>query len=240
MLHEGSQRLNSMAFDEITRHLSEFRDRNPWHVCYSVGLGWGHLARIDLDFTDAATQALATLDPGALKSASTFHHERGPKPILDSLSSGFQMFQMVRLPNEIPNDLAAIARAQQRWMVPLLSPSQPRPRYMGTWNATAMFMVASFSMPDVAMELREPGSVALPPNGPIAAGLRILYKANVLNKGPDGGDLDDGSWEPGIIWANNGLMLELLKGKSDWSLLDVHSGLYLLGTRYPLSAGWTA
>jgi len=240
LLHQGSEKLNEFAFDEITSHLAKFSDRNPWHVCYAVSLGWGHLARIEEDFTDAATIALETRDPDALREASTFHLERGRQPILDSLTSGHQMFSMVRLPQELPDDLSAMARAQTRWMTPLVSPSQPRPRYMGTWNATAMFMVALFAKPVVATNLRDPGSVALPPNGPIASSLSLLHKAKILTRGPAGNDLDGGGWEPGVIYENNGLMLELLKGKSDWNLLDVHSGLYMLGTRFPLSAGWVS
>lgn len=123
-------------------------------------------------------------------------------------------------------------------MTPLVSPTGQRPRYVGTWNATAMFMVGLFAKPTIASELREPGSVALPPNGPIAAGINILHKANILSQPAAGNDLDDGSWEPGVIYANNGLMLDLLKGKTDWSLLDVHSGLYMLGTRHALSTEW--
>jgi hypothetical protein len=30
----------------------------------------------------------------------------------------------------------------------------------------------------------------------------------------------------------------LLKGLSDWSMIDLHSGLYMLGTRFPLSNQW--
>ena len=123
-------------------------------------------------------------------------------------------------------------------MTPLVSSSIQRPKYIGTWNATAMFMVALFFRNDLTGGLTQNGIVALPPNGPIAAALRILFDAKVLQKPPAGGDLDEGQWEPGIIYENNGLMVDLIKGHDGWSLLDVHTGLYMLGTRYPISKNW--
>ncbi len=150
----------------------------------------------------------------------------------------YLMFQKVRLPIQLPDTLIGFGRAQQRWYVPLVSPSEDRPRYIGSWNATAMFMVGLFSKPKLAAELVTVEHVALPPNGPIFNALKILHGAHILSRPPAGSDLDDESTELGLIAENNGLMVELLRGHSGWNLIDVHSGLYMLGTRYPLSKEW--
>jgi hypothetical protein len=237
LLHDGSKKLNQFAFDEITDQLVKFSDRDPWHVCFAVGLGWGHLAQINDEFTDNATRVLAALDAAALAKAKIFHHERGPTPIEQSLRGGYSMFQKVRLPEELPSDLQSYGRAQERWLQPVLSKSEERPRYIGSWNATAMFMVALFSKPTLAATLKN-REVMLPPGGPIYTGLSILHQAKLLSQKPAGSDLDDQAFEPGAIYENNALMSDLLKGKSDWSILDVHSGLYMLGTRHNLSDNW--
>lgn len=237
ILHEGSKHLNSFAYSEITAQLEKFADRDPWHVCFAVGLGWGHLAQITDEFTDAATRVLNSLDENALRIARTFHHERGPLPIEQSLQGGYAMFQQVRLPTGLPDDLKGYGRAQERWLQPILSRSEQRPRYIGSWNATAMFMVALFSKPTLAATLKD-REVMLPPGGPIFTALSILHQSSICAQKPAGSELDDQAFEPGAIYENNAIMSDLLKGRSDWSILDVHSGLYMLGTRSALSDQW--
>lgn len=100
-----------------------------------------------------------------------------------------------------------------------------------------MFMAALFAQPELAATHLSPPPV-LPPGGPINTGLALLHKAGVVSRAPAGSDLDDAAFEPGAIYENNGLFAELCKQLSDWSLIDVHSGLYMLGTRDPNSNTW--
>ena len=58
------------------------------------------------------------------------------------------------LPVTLPNTLGRYRRAQDRWLGPIISPE--RPRFIGSWNATAMFMIALFSDPVRAAQLPLP------------------------------------------------------------------------------------
>ena len=100
-----------------------------------------------------------------------------------------------------------------------------------------MFMVALFAQPHLAATMVE-RAFSLPPGGPIFNALKLLYQSHVLSIPPSGSELDDEAFEPGALYENNALMESLLKGLADWSMLDVHSGLYLLGTRDPASNHW--
>lgn len=235
LLKEKGQTLNEFAYEEIGEHVTALADRNPWHVCFAVGMSWGHLAKLDLTFTEAAVNLLEDWNDDDLKVARTFHHERGPDPIEQTLRGANVLFSKVTLPIQLPNTTKGLTRAQDRWLSPILS--HERPKYIGAWNATAMFMVAMFAQPDLAKSYREL-SVMLPPGGPIFNALKLLYQAHILNVHPDASEFDDQSFEPGVIYTNNALFVELLKGLSDCSLIDVHSGLYMLGTRLRHSKQW--
>lgn len=58
LLDDAGKKLNAFAYDEIGEHLTTLSDRNPWHVCFAVGLSWGHLAKLDLTFTESAVNTL--------------------------------------------------------------------------------------------------------------------------------------------------------------------------------------
>lgn len=236
LLRGTGQSLNKLATREMTDHLAAFPSANPWHICFAVGLGWGHLAKLELGFTDAVCSVLANWNSADLRRAQSFHMERGPEPIAQSLTGAHMLFAKVTLPAILPSTLKQLERAQERWLSPILNPKE-RPPYIGSWNGTAMFMTVLFAQPALAATHVSPPPM-LPPGGPIFAGLALLHKAGILSRPPDGNELDDASFEPGAIYANNGLFAELCRQRPDWSLIDVHSGVYMLGTRHPHSGAW--
>jgi hypothetical protein len=235
LLRASGQRLNAMAFRQVGEQMSAFPEANPWHVCFAIGLCWGHLAWMDVDFTKAVIGVLSNWNDADLSAARKFHMERGPEPIEQSLRGGYMLFDKVLLPGKLPDTLERLWRAQERWLTPVLSPT--RPKYIGSWNATAMFMIALFAQPALARTQREPKPL-LPPGGPIFEGLKLLHRARLLSRAPSGGPLDDQAFEPGVLYENNELFSELHRGRNDWGLIDVHSGVYMLGTRHPHSDNW--
>lgn len=237
LLCQSGKDLNKLAHSEAAAHLAAFPDANPWHVCFAVGLAWGHLAKFELGFTEAVVHLLADWNDDDLKKAQSFHLERGPTPIHQSLAGAHILFEKVILPKALPTTLEQLGRAQERWLSPIQNPKQ-RPPYIGAWNATAMFMAALFAQPALAAAQVSPPPM-LPPGGPIHAGLNLLYQTGVLSEPASGSALDDAAFEPGAIYVNNGLFSELCKQRSDWCLIDVHSGVYMLGTCDPRSASWT-
>lgn len=235
LLRSAGKRLNGVAHREAQEHLRAYPDANPWHVCFAVGLCWGHLAKLELEFTGAVTRLLSAWNDDDLRHAQSFFLERGPEPIEQSLRGAFNLFSRVTLPATLPTTLERLAAAQNRWFSPIIAPD--RPKYIGSWNAAAMFMIALFAQPTLAASQVRPPPV-LPPGGPIFTGLSILHRAGVLSRAPAGSELDDQSFEPGALYENNELLAELVKWIDGWSLCDAHSGVYMLGTRHPQSGTW--
>jgi len=229
LLRSSGQELNHFAYSETARHITAYADANPWHVCFAIGLSWGHLAKFEIEFTGVVVSLLRAWNDDDLRLARTYGLERGPEPIEQSLRGAHILFSRVTLPSTLPDTLERLSRAQERWLTPILNPSE-RPPYIGSWNATAMFMAALFAQPALARTLIEPRPI-LPPGGPTFRGLQLLHQAGILSRAPAGSELDDAAFEPGALFENNALLAEVRKGRSDWSLLDVHSGLYTLGTR---------
>lgn len=238
LLRESGQDLNKVAYQEAAEHLAAFPTANPWHVCFAIALSWGHLAKLELGFTEAVVKLLSQWNMADLAKAKSFHLERGPIPIEQSLIGANMLFNKVTLPAKLPTTLDGIGRAQERWLSAVLNPKE-RPPYIGAWNGTAMFMTALFAQPELAKtQVKTPP--ALPPGGPITAGLALLYNAKIVSNPPSSSVLDDAAFEPGVIYADNGLFGELCKQLPNWCLIDVHSGIYMLGTRDPRSSSWAS
>lgn len=237
LLRSSGRSLNSFAYEAMAEHMAAYPEANPWYICFSVGLCWGHLAKLDVAFTGRVVGVLTNWNDDDLAGARSFHLERGQSPIEQSLIGAHTLFKNVLLPSVLPDSLERLGKAQDRWLALILNPAK-RPRYIGSWNATAMFMTALFAQPKLAATQRAPTPI-LPPGGPIFNGLRMLHQSGVLTRAPSGTALDDEAFEPGALYENNQLLVDLLNGLGDWCLVDVHSGVYMLGTRDPQSNTWT-
>jgi hypothetical protein len=235
LLKEAGESLNAFGFSETEEHLKTFSDRNPWHVCFAVSLAWGHLAQLKLEMTDAVVTFLETGEGIWLDEAAKFCMERGPDAMRKPLVGAREVFSNLKLPDVLPNTLVGVKNAENRWLGRVLGP--PRVPYIGSWNSTAMFMVALFAQPSLARSMKDV-IVVLPPGGPIFTALSVLHKVKLLSAPPDGNDMDDGGWEPGVLFNNNALMQSLIAGPHDLNMIDLHSGLYMLGTKYPHADQW--
>lgn len=92
-----------------------------------------------------------------------------------------------------------------------------------------MFMAAIFSKRSLWQSLLD-STVLLPPGGPVYRALVLLHQDGVVIKKPEGSELDE-SFEPGALYVNQELMCKLLQlSPNQHSVVDIHSGLYLLGT----------
>lgn len=235
LLHQSGEQLTALLHQDISSNLSTFMETDPWRVCFVIGVCWGRLARLEPEFVAAGLRLIETWNDGDLRIARRFHYERGPEAIEHSLRAGHLLFSDVRLPRTLPDTLSEYSRPQERWLGRIIGPN--RPRYIGSWNATAMFMAAVASERRLTSQLTT-RVVMLPPGGPIFNALSILHQTHLISRPPSGTELDDGGFEPGVIYENNALLEEIYQGHVGWNLLDVHSGLYMLGTRLVDSDNW--
>src|SRR3981081_3249196 len=98
LLKTYGKHLNEYAHSETVEQLQTYAEYDPWHVCFAIGLSWGHLAKLDLDFTGAVVGLLRGWNDDDLKTAKQFHMERGPDPIEQSLRGAQMLFSSVTLP----------------------------------------------------------------------------------------------------------------------------------------------
>ena len=92
---------------------------------FAVGLAWGHLAKLELEFMETAIGALAEINDAVLRAAASFHLERGPEPIDQSPRGAYSLFSQVVLPPTLPNSLKGLSRATERWITPIIAPNRP-------------------------------------------------------------------------------------------------------------------
>ena len=234
LLRDHGKRLNKIAYKHAALHFKENADANPWHVCFAIGLAWGNLARNDPQFVRACVRCLGQWNDADLKEAMSFALQHGPDPIEQALVGAHELFAKGKLPQTLPNGLKRLRIAQDQWLT--LVASSDVHTYIGPWNATAMFLAALFAQPKLAAALTRP-DVLLPDNGPIFGALAMLYRVGILSEPPEVREFDDRSWLE-ALHVNNDLLHDLLVGMPDCSLLDVHSGLTMLGTRDPRSKHW--
>ncbi|WP_306582534.1 hypothetical protein [Dokdonella sp.] len=232
LLRGHGEILNAEAYEVAAQHLDANPTANPWYVCFAIGLAWGHLAKLEPAFTTHVVNVLTHWSDFDLSAACTFNLERGPDPIENSLKGAYSLFAKVPLPPTLPSTLDGLHAAQEKWLTPILLDVK-KPKYIGSWNATAMFMAALFARPALAKSHRKPRPL-LPPGGPVYEGLRMLHANHVLGTPPE--TAESGDWA-GALALNNHLLVDLLADDTD-CLLNAHSGVYLLGTRDPRSDGW--
>ena len=77
-----------------------------------------------------------------------------------------------------------------------------------------MFMTALFAQPKLAATQQKQTPI-LPLGCPIYNGLKMLHQSHVLGSPPAGSALDDAAFEPGALYENNQLLVNLLKGLED-------------------------
>ncbi len=234
IIREFGQQLNHSAYGQMEEALGWVPEANPWHVSFAMGLCWGTIAKHEKPFFVAATGALASWNDRDRKEACRHHLEKGWDLLEGSLLGGHRLFEDAHLRNDLPDDFEAMEHAQRRW---LRSLEKLAPRYIGPWNSLAVFMSALFARPELASAMRNPPPL-LPPGGPISAGLWLLHRARVIDAPPNTEHDDENFASLSAAVIDNHLMHGLLHGLPDCSMVDVHTGIYLLGTRDRRSRKW--
>jgi hypothetical protein len=233
-IREYGQLLNSSAYDQMAEAFEWVPDANPWHVTFAMGLCWGTIAKHEQAFFVAAVGAIAEWNDRDRGEAVRYHLEKGADLLEGSLRSAYRLFEATPLPDTLPDTLENLGKRQDRW---LRSVSEINPAYIGPWNSLALFMCALFAQPDLAKTMRVARPL-LPPGGPITKGLSLLHKAGIINAPPNTQDDDERAAAIGAAVEDNALMQDILRGLDDCSMVDIHTGIYLLGTGDRRSRKW--
>jgi hypothetical protein len=162
--------------------------------------------------------------------------------LIGSLKGGYDLFSSIedKLP-KLPTTLHLLIKAQDDWLKEIIRNTRnARSIGIGNWNATAMFMVALLLQPDLATSQIEPRPL-LPAVGPIDYGLELLARAKLVGKRSAKVGGRGSQFDLGFLQENNSRLADLLKkGGPGWSMMDVHDGVYLLGTKNKLSMNFGA
>ena len=110
LLRATGQEVNRFAYTQTRQHFAAYATANPWHVCFAVGLAWGHLARLDVAFTGHVVDALTELNDQDLQAACRFHLERGPEPIRKSLLGAYSFLKRSCCPLPCPTIWSSCGR----------------------------------------------------------------------------------------------------------------------------------
>jgi hypothetical protein len=224
--------LNSNAYSEVASALNTGDECNPWHVFFALGLCWGEMARYSDRYLLAAVGAISSWNDADRGEATKHCTQKGHELLEGSLRSASVVFDQIGTAlSTIPETLEEHNKLQGRWFRRL---NALNPSYIGPWNATALFMVALFARPTLAKTMRTLGPI-LPSGGPISRALNLLYQVGVTNHGAQSLEDDVRFSALAGATADNGTMQELIVGMGDCSMVDMHSGLYMLGSRDPRS-----
>ena len=233
LVRDEGKLLNQSAYDEVSHALTVASASNPWHVLFAIGLCWGEMARYSDKYLLAAVAAIASWNDMDRAEATKHYTQKGHELLEGSLRSASVVFEKLGTTlSAIPETIEEHNKLQGRWFTRL---NALNPSYIGPWNATALFMVALFARPKLAQTMKTLGPV-LPSGGPISRALNLLYQVGVTNHPAQALEDDVRLSALAGATADNGTMQELIVGMSDCSMVDMHSGLYMLGSRDPRSA----
>ncbi len=232
LLRDEGKLLNRNAYDDVASALDVGDGHNPWHVFFALGLCWGEMARYSDEYLLAAVRALASWNDDDRREATKSHTQKGHDLLQGSLRGASVVFQQMGASlSDVPETIEEHNKLQGRWFRRLNALNPP---YIGPWNATALFMVALFARPKLAAEMKTLGPV-LPSGGPISRALNLLHHVHVTNHPAQTLEDDVRFGALAGATADNGTMQELIVGMADCSMVDMHSGMYMLGSRDPKS-----
>jgi hypothetical protein len=232
LLRDEGKLLNGHAYDEVASALDVAARYNPWYIFFALGLCWGEMARYSDRYLLAAVGAIESWNDQDRGEATKHYTQKGHDLLEGSLRSASVVFEQIGSALiTVPDSVQGYDKLQEKWFrrLHLLTPP-----YVGPWNATALFMVALFAQPDLAKSMKTMRPI-LPSGGPISRALSLIHQVGVTNHPAQTLQDDYGLGGLAGATADNGTMQELIIGLSDCSMVDMHSGLYMLGSRDPKS-----
>jgi hypothetical protein len=186
------------------------------------------MAKYSDRYLRAAVGAISHWNDDDRRAAIEHFTQKGSELLEGSLRSAYVVFEALPASfDAVPSSLDRLVKLQNRWFAKL---NALEPPYIGPWNATALFMVSLFAQPELAGQMTTMGPI-LPSGGPISRALNILYQDHLTERGAQALEDDVRLGGLGGAAADNGTMQDLIRGLNGTSMVDIHSGLYMLGTR---------